>query len=46
MDAGKDKTYPKKSASLFIFEGKTDYLFIAIIFFLISFFLFSGFFLK
>ena len=41
-----EKIYSKKHTSLFIFEGKTDYLIIGLGFLLISFFLFGGFFMK
>lgn len=34
------------SLSLYVFEGKSDFLFIGIGFLLIAFFLFGGFFLK
>lgn len=34
------------SAGLFVFEGKSDFLFIGIGFLLLAFFLFGGFFLK
>lgn len=34
------------SVGLFVFEGKSDFLFIGIGFLLLAFFLFGGFFLK
>jgi len=43
----KDKPpVPLKGDSLFVFEGKNDFLLIAVIFLLLSFFLMGGFFFK
>lgn len=43
----KSKRYsPLKSESLFVLEGKNDFLLIGIIFLLVSFFLMGGFFFK
>jgi len=40
------KKSKKYSDSLFVFEGKNDFLIIGIIFLLVSFFLMGGFFFK
>lgn len=37
---------PLRSNSLFVFEGKNDFLLIGVIFLLLSFFLIGGFFFK
>lgn len=46
MVKGDDKYSPVKSGSLFVFEGKSDSLIIGVVFLLLAFFLFGGFFLK
>jgi hypothetical protein len=44
--ASLSKKSKKYSDSLFVFEGKNDFLLIGIIFLLVSFFLMGGFFFK
>jgi len=46
MSENKQKIPLLGKSSLFIFEGKTDYLLIGVFFFLLAFFLYSGFFLQ
>jgi hypothetical protein len=41
-----NKYSPIKGESLFVFEGKSDSLIIGVVFLLVAFFLFGGFFLK
>lgn len=43
---GGNKYSPIKGESLFVFEGKSDSLIIGVVFLLVAFFLFGGFFLK
>lgn len=40
------RDFPLKNESLFVFEGKNDFLLIGIVFLLLSFFLMGGFFFK
>lgn len=46
MSKHQQKIPSSKTASLFVFEGKNDFLIIGIVFLLLAFFLFGGFFLK
>lgn len=46
MTKSGNKYSPMKSESLFVFEGKSDSLIIGVVFLLLAFFLFGGFFLK
>jgi hypothetical protein len=43
---GGSRHTPMKGDSLFVFEGKSDSLIIGVVFLLVAFFLFGGFFLK